>query len=200
MIRSGTCSSRCCRDNRAATDTRTQATRCPELLAGILFVLTTGIAWQLLPQELGCGPGMTCWRGLREWHEAGVFDRLHQLLLAKLASKTGSTSHGRSVTPPRCVRSWGRQTGPRPVDDARAGSKYHLITDANGVPSLACSPPRTAERHHPVARAPRRNPTYPRHARTPGADQTPCSPTAATTPKCTGGNSAPAAYGHSLPN
>jgi transposase len=54
------------------------------VLSGILFVLTTGIAWQRLPQELGFGSGMTCWRRLRDWHQAGVFARLHQLLLARL--------------------------------------------------------------------------------------------------------------------
>src|SRR5438445_10791025 len=32
------------------------------MLNGILFVLSTGIAWQRLPQELGFGSGMTCWR------------------------------------------------------------------------------------------------------------------------------------------
>jgi transposase len=31
----------------------------------------------------------------------------------------------------------GAKTGPSPVDRARAGSKHHLITDANGTP-LAC--------------------------------------------------------------
>jgi transposase len=36
-------------------------------LAGILFVLRTGILWEDLPQELGCS-GMTCWRRLRDWH------------------------------------------------------------------------------------------------------------------------------------
>ena len=55
-----------------------------QVLNGILFVLTTGIAWQRLPQELGYGSGMTCWRRLRDWQQAGVFERLHQLLLAKL--------------------------------------------------------------------------------------------------------------------
>ena len=54
------------------------------VLNGILFVLTTGIAWQRLPPELGFGSGMTCWRRLRDWHQAGVFARLHQLLLARL--------------------------------------------------------------------------------------------------------------------
>jgi transposase len=55
-----------------------------KVLCGILFVLTTGIAWQRLPQELGYGSGMTCWRRLHEWQQAGVFLRLHQLLLANL--------------------------------------------------------------------------------------------------------------------
>jgi transposase len=55
-------------------------------LAGILFVLRTGIAWQRLPQELGYGSGMTCWRRLKEWQQAGVFQALHQHLLAELRS------------------------------------------------------------------------------------------------------------------
>ena len=54
------------------------------MLQGILFVLYTGIGWEDLPQELGFGSGMTCWRRLRDWTEAGVFDRLHQALLAEL--------------------------------------------------------------------------------------------------------------------
>ena len=41
-------------------------------LCGILFVLHTRIPWRFLPTELGFGSGMTCWRRLREWHEAGV--------------------------------------------------------------------------------------------------------------------------------
>ncbi len=41
-------------------------------LQGIFFVLHTGIQWEWLPQELGFGSGMTCWRRLRDWNEAGV--------------------------------------------------------------------------------------------------------------------------------
>jgi len=55
-----------------------------KVLSGILFVLSTGIAWQRLPPELGFGSGMTCWRRLRDWQQAGVWQRLHELLLAKL--------------------------------------------------------------------------------------------------------------------
>ena len=54
-------------------------------LTGIIFVLKSGIAWELLPQELGCGSGMTCWRRLRDWQQAGVWERLHQVLLQRLA-------------------------------------------------------------------------------------------------------------------
>ncbi len=53
-------------------------------LTGILFVLKTGIPWEMLPQEMGCGCGMTCWRRLEEWHEAGVWERLHRTLLDRL--------------------------------------------------------------------------------------------------------------------
>ena len=54
------------------------------VLTGILFVLQTGIPWEYLPQEMGCGSGMTCWRRLREWQQAGVWQRLQELLLAEL--------------------------------------------------------------------------------------------------------------------
>jgi transposase len=51
---------------------------------GILFVLHSGIPWEMLPQELGCGSGMTCWRRLREWQRAGVWTRLHHAILQRL--------------------------------------------------------------------------------------------------------------------
>ena len=54
------------------------------VLQGILFVLHTGIGWEHLPQELGFGCGMTAWRRLRAWQQAGVWERLHGLLLAEL--------------------------------------------------------------------------------------------------------------------
>lgn len=53
-------------------------------LQGILFVLHTGIAWGHLPAELGFGSGVTCWRRLEEWSQAGVWERLHALLLREL--------------------------------------------------------------------------------------------------------------------
>jgi transposase len=55
-----------------------------EALTGILFVLKTGIAWEDLPQEMGCGSGMTCWRRLVAWQQAGVWDKLHRILPERL--------------------------------------------------------------------------------------------------------------------
>jgi transposase len=49
-------------------------------LIGILFVLKTGIAWEDLPKELGCGSGMSCWRRLRQWQQAGVWKTVQELL------------------------------------------------------------------------------------------------------------------------
>src|SRR5215210_3926190 len=54
-------------------------------LSGILFVLTSGIPWEMLPQEMGCGSGVTCWRRLRDWQRRGVWKRLHRTLLERLA-------------------------------------------------------------------------------------------------------------------
>jgi transposase len=65
-------------------------------LQGILFVLHTGIAWTQLPAELGFGSGVTCWRRLDEWQKAGVWERLHALLLAKLRA-AGELEWSRAV-------------------------------------------------------------------------------------------------------
>jgi transposase len=55
-----------------------------DALRGIVFVLRSGIPWEMLPREVfGCS-GMTCWRRLRDWQKAGVWDRLHRALLERL--------------------------------------------------------------------------------------------------------------------
>ena len=74
-----------------------------QALCGILFVLHTGIQWEYLPQELGFGSGMTCWRRLDEWNRAGVWRRLHELLLAELHS-AGTLDWSRAVIDSSHVR------------------------------------------------------------------------------------------------
>jgi transposase len=54
------------------------------VLTGILFVLKTGIPWEYLPREMGCGSGMTCWRRLRDWQKAGVWSKVQRVLLNEL--------------------------------------------------------------------------------------------------------------------
>ena len=55
-----------------------------DALRGIVFVLRSGIPWEMLPREVfGCS-GMTCWRRLRDWQKAGVWDELHLILLERL--------------------------------------------------------------------------------------------------------------------
>ena len=103
--------------------------------AGILFVLKTGIAWEDLPQEMNCGCGMTCWRRLVAWHEAGVFDRLHEELLARLRAE-GLLDTGHALADSGSVRAvFG---GERPGRTRRTGPKR--------VPSTMSSPTRTASR------------------------------------------------------
>jgi transposase len=65
-------------------------------LQGILFVLHTGIAWRHLPLELGFGSGSTCYRRMVEWQQAGVWEKLHALLLAELRA-VGEIEWARAV-------------------------------------------------------------------------------------------------------
>src|SRR5208283_5603349 len=72
-------------------------------LTGILFVLKTGIPWEDLPQELGCGSGMTCWRRLRDWQEAGIWQLIHFSLLDWLA-RFGEIDWSRAVVDGSSIR------------------------------------------------------------------------------------------------
>ncbi|MEU9100037.1 IS5 family transposase [Streptomyces sp. NPDC048361] len=101
---------------------------------GILFVLDTGITWEHLPQELGFGSGMTCWR------RPGRVDRGRSVAPAPRGSprraprreRPGLLPGGRRLPHPSLKR--GPKTGRSPVDRGRTGSKHHLITDATGIP------------------------------------------------------------------
>jgi transposase len=75
-------------------------------LTGILFVLKSGIPWEMLPQEMGCGSGMTCWRRLRDWHHTGVWQQLHALLLAQLHA-ADEIDWSRAVVDSRSLRAVG---------------------------------------------------------------------------------------------
>lgn len=94
-------------------------------LAGILFVLKTGIPWEDLPQEMGCGSGMTCWRRLRAWQAAGIWQRIHEVLLAKLQA-ADQIDWSRAVVDSASVRAvFG---GPKPAQIRRIAAKPEVST------------------------------------------------------------------------
>jgi transposase len=56
-------------------------------MGAILFMARTSTPWALLPVgEFGCGSVTTCWRRFAEWAHAGVFERLHEVLLDELGA------------------------------------------------------------------------------------------------------------------
>jgi transposase len=84
-------------------------------LAGIVYQLRTGIPWRLLPtRQLGCGSPVTCWRRLRDWQRAGVWRRLHQVLLDQLG-RDGQLDWSRASLDSLSVRAKrGRADRPEP--------------------------------------------------------------------------------------
>lgn len=73
---------------------------------GIVFVLMSGIPWEMLPQEMGCGSGMTCWRRLRDWMNAGAWSTIHVILLGHLRG-ADKIDFGRAVVDSSTVRAVG---------------------------------------------------------------------------------------------
>lgn len=106
-----------------------------EALTGLLFVLKTGIPWEDLPCEMGCGAGMTCWRRLWDWQADGTWDKIHKALLDRLRG-ADKIDWSRALIDSSSVRAayGGGATGPSPVDRAKPGTKHHVITDACGIP------------------------------------------------------------------
>jgi transposase len=104
-------------------------------LEGIVFVLRSGIPWEMLPQQMGCGSGMTCWRRLRDWQEAGVWARLHHVLLDRLGRANAID--------------WSRAALDSASFPAKRGARRPARTRptvARRAPSATSSPTRTASR------------------------------------------------------
>jgi transposase len=109
-----------------------------QALTGILFVLRTGIRWNDLPCELGCGSGSACRKRLQEWQRLGVWQRLHHLLLEELQG-ADKLDWSRAAVDSSSVRALGggEDTGPNPTDRGRPGSKHHAVVDGHGIPRAA---------------------------------------------------------------
>jgi transposase len=104
-----------------ADDLRSRtAPRSPASRAGAV-----GIPWEWLPAEMGCGCGMSCWRRLRDWQAAGVWARLHAVLLKRLHA-AGEIDWGRASLDSASVpakkgglpRARTRRTGPNRARNA----------------------------------------------------------------------------------
>src|SRR4051794_28226393 len=95
-----------------------------EALTGILFVLKTGIPWEDLPCEMGCGSGMTCWRRLRDWQQDGTWDTIHRVLLGHLRG-ADKIDWSRALVDSGFVHAayGGEKTGPSPVGRGKPGGK-----------------------------------------------------------------------------
>lgn len=113
-----------------------------KVLTGILFVLRTGIPWEYLPREMGCGSGVTCWRRLQEWQDAGVWDKIHELLLAKLRANEAIDLSVAAVD----------SSSVRAVGGAKKPAQTRRI-GANAVASTMLLPTPTASRSRARSRA-----------------------------------------------
>ena len=111
-----------------------------KVLTGIIFVLKTGIPWEQLPQEMGCGCGMTCLNYLNAWQRAGVWEKLHQILLAEL-EQADKLDWSRAAVDSAKARALGGgdQTGPNRTDRGKPGTKHHVLTEGQGVPLVTHS-------------------------------------------------------------
>jgi transposase len=112
-------------------------------LTGILFILKSGISWELLPREMNRCSGMSCWQRLGDWQFAGVWGKLHPVMLPDLRGAE-MIGWSRTANDSSSIRSVGDgdASGPTPTDRARPGTKHHALVDEQGVPlavSVTCA-------------------------------------------------------------
>lgn len=86
-----------------------------QCLTGIVYVLRTGMAWNMVPAELGCGSGVTCWRRFKEWSATGIWEEVKERILNALG-RSGQIDWSRAVIDSASVRAvfGGRTRGPTP--------------------------------------------------------------------------------------
>src|SRR5437667_10230451 len=103
---------------------------------GILFVLRSGIPWNMLPPEMGCGSGSTCWRRLVRWQRAGVWKRLHRVLLTELRRR-GQLDLARTVVDSASLRALrgGKKLDRTLPIAARPGRNIMFLPTARGFRS-----------------------------------------------------------------
>lgn len=106
------------------------------VLTGIVFVLRSGIAWNLLPQEMGCGSGTACWRRLAKWQEVGVWQRIHETLLAELRRR-GEIDLTRALVDSSSIRAM--LAGKKPVRIPPTGASSAANTTSSSTRKVSRS-------------------------------------------------------------
>jgi transposase len=89
-------------------------------LEGILFAARTGVSWNDLPTALFGASGATCWRRLKEWHEAGAWQQLHELVLTELRA-AGKLDLSAAIVDSSHLRALKGGTEPVPARSTGAG-------------------------------------------------------------------------------
>jgi len=106
-----------------------------KVVAGIIFVLRTGVPWRNLPATSDFPSGHTCRKYLVKWHRAGIWKKALEEILAEL-QKRGKIKWKRGIVDSASVRApgGGNKTGRNPTDRGKLGTKHHILTDADGTP------------------------------------------------------------------
>lgn len=109
----------------------------------IVFALRIGCPWRLLPQELGCGSGTTCWRRRRDWQATGVWAKRHHRRVNSLGAET-AIGWSRASVDSLSVRAKRRASRPVPTRRTAAsrgpGTASSWIVMASPWPFASQSP------------------------------------------------------------
>lgn len=118
-----------------------------KVLTGILLVLKTGIPWEDLPPEMGCGCGMSCLNYRKAWRRAGIWDSLHQILLQELedAERIDWSRGAVDATFARALGG-GEDRGPNPTDRSKLGANTICWSMPQGYRCTSGPPPPTSPR------------------------------------------------------
>jgi transposase len=104
-------------------------------LTGIGFVLQGGIPWEMLPQEMGCGSGMTCRRRLRHWQRRVVWKKLLHALLQRVGQEEGiDWDHCRVDSQTLRAVLEGSSPEKNSTDRGKKDTERHLRVDGKGTP------------------------------------------------------------------